>query len=134
MVNNFAYQDPNQEDAGEILAALATTAGLEKPSVEDIRKEMRAKRDERRKMRMKQHPIVKLAPNEDVGELMLAMIRTEGDREENAKRRSKQMLEWAGDNEERIETLRKYCKAVLEGDFEINEHSRKALQRIAEDK
>ena len=134
VVNNFAYQDPNQEDAGEILAALATTAGLEKPSIDEIRKQIRAQRDERRKMRMKQHPLVKLAPNEDIGELMLALIRSEGDREANAKRRSRQLLEWAGNNEERKAALRKYCKAVLEGEFEINEHSRKALQKIAEDK
>ncbi len=76
------------------------------------------------------HPVVKLAPNPELGRIMHRMFYTEGNRSENAKRRSKEMLEWAGENKERQAALKKYCKAVLAGDFEINQYGRRALEKL----
>ena len=62
---------------------------------------------------------------------MFRMLRTEANRSENAKRRSKELLEWAGENKERQAALKKYCKAVLAGDIDTDQYSRNALEKLA---
>ena len=134
VLSNFALQDPNPSDAADILAVVAKTLGKPAPDFDAMRLEMRKKRDARRNMRMKATPIFKLAPNDNLAEIMWVMIHTEGDREQNAKKRSGQFLEWAGDNEEKLADLRAYCKAILEADIELNEFSKKAIQELSKDK
>ena len=68
-----------------------------------------------------------------VAALMLRMMYTEGSRERNARRQREAMLEWAGDNAERKAALKKYCQAILDGDFEVNEYAEAALKEIIKD-
>ena len=63
---------------------------------------------------------------------MFGLVNGRGNLSQNAKRRTKQLVDWAGENEERQAALKEYCKAVLEGDFELNQYSKAALQELTE--
>ena len=79
------------------------------------------------------NPIYKLAPNPELGRLMLSMLYNEGNRAARTKQVASHMRQWAGDSQERRAALAKYCKAVVSGDFELNEYARKELKQLAAD-
>ena len=41
------------------------------------------------------------------------------------------VAEGAGDSKERKSVLEEYCKAVLAGDFQLNQYSRAAIEKLA---
>ena len=81
--------------------------------------------------RIKASAVFKIAPNEELGRIMFGMVNGRGNQTLISKRRSKQLLDWAGEDGDRKATLKKYCKAVLAGDFKLNQYSKAALQKLA---
>ena len=131
MTSNFALKAPNRTDAPKILAQLADAMGQPVPSFEKIQAELRAERNRRREMRTRQNPVFKLAPNEDLGRLMIRMLFQEGSSAEYVNGVAKEMSNWASDEAEKKAALATYCRAVLNGDFEINRYVREALERLS---
>ncbi len=133
VVNNFVFQAPNNRDLQTIMAAAAKALGKPEPTLAKVQRELRAERQRRADKRMKASPVFKLAPNEQLGRIMFGMVNARGNRSQNAKRRSQQFVDWAGDSKERKSALKKYCKAVLAGDFGLNRYSLAAIQKLAGD-
>ena len=133
VIKSFAFEDPSGRDSEPVLAALGKTLGKTAPKFTEIRESIRAERRARQEKELAKSPIVKLAPNTDVGLIMLRMIQTEGNKSENAKRRTKELLAWAGDNTERQAALKKYCKAILAGEFVRDDYAQSAIQKLAGD-
>lgn len=131
VVKSFALLDPNFRDTEQILTSVAKSLGQPSPSFEAIQSAVLAERRQRRARTRAQAPIVKLAPNPELGAIMYNMIRTEGNRAENARRRSEELLKWAKDNRERQLAIKTYCKAILQGEFEMGEYSRAAIKKLA---
>lgn len=131
VVDNFVLTQPNLTDAPKILGSLATALDKPKPSSDKIRTEMRAARTKSRKANMRDNPVFKLAPNAELGELMVSMLYGERVNEEHVANVEKQMTKWVGDNAERKTLLTKYAKSVLDGKFEINRYAREALAKLA---
>ena len=131
VVDNIVLEDPNGRDLETIMAAVAKALGEPTPTLAKVQQELRAERQRKRDERIKSSPVFKLAPNEQLGRIMFGMVNARGNRSQNAKRRSQQLVDWAGDSKERQSTLRKYCKAVLEGDFELDQYSRAAVEKLA---
>ena len=130
--NNFVLRAPNGSDAPKILNALAKTLGEPAPSIDKIRTELRAERDRRRQKRIAENPIYKLAPNAELGRLMVGMQYGEGNNAARVKRTAEQLVKWTGKDEKKREMLRKYSKAVLNSDnIRLTEASRQALTRLA---
>jgi len=132
VLNSFALLGPNNTDAQKILSAIAEVIGKERPSYDQIRAEMRAERDRRRVARRKESPVFKLAPDEVLGTLMLNMVHMEGATEERVQEASLKLIKWAGDDQDKRAALAKYCKALLNGNFEINRYARAALKQMSE--
>ena len=128
---NFALEDASAGDAPEILNALAKLMGKPAPSYEKIRKEVRAERARRREMRRREHPVVKLAPEIELGKLMLRMIQTEIRTAAHFKKVGDDMRKWVGDDERKKNALARYCRAVLEKEFELSEEARKVIKKLA---
>jgi hypothetical protein len=133
VVNNLVFQAPNQRDLQAIMAAVAKALGKPEPTLANVQRELRAERQRRAEKRIKASPVFKLAPNEQLGRIMFGMVNARGNRSQNARRRSQQLLDWAGDSKERRSALKKYCKAVLAGDFNLNQYSRAAIQKLTRD-
>lgn len=132
VTHNFAINGPNNTDAPAILTAISKTIGAKKaPSLDQIRKEMRADRDRRRQNRIKQNPVYKLAPNDQLGRLMVAMLFREQVNEAAIKELSVGMTKWAGDDKKKKAALAAYAKKVLKGGFEINRYAREALEEFS---
>jgi hypothetical protein len=131
VVTSLALLDANYRDSEPILASVAKLLGKPEPSFAEISEGLQAERRQRREQAMLQNRIVKLAPNRAVGVIMYRMVHTEANRAENAKRRSEELLKWAGNNKERQAAMKKYCKAVLQGEFEMNDYSREAIKKLA---
>ncbi len=132
VVNNFALLAPNNTDAPKILEALAKALGQkEVPSIDKIREELRAERDRRRNRNLANNPIVKLAPNEELGRIMIRMIVGEGLNERRVAEVKAQLKKWAGDNKERQAALVKYSEKILDGNFRLNRYAREALEDLA---
>ncbi len=130
--SNFVLRAPNGTDAPEILKALAKTLGEPAPSMDKIRAELRAERDRRSQKRIAENPIYKLAPNAELGRLMVRMQYGEGNNAARVKRTAEQLEKWAGKEEKKCEMLRKYSQAVLDSDnIRLTEASRKELKRLA---
>lgn len=79
---------------------------------------------------IKSSPVFKLAPNEPLGRIMFGMVNARGNRSQNAKRRTQQLLDWAGDNMERQSELKKYCKALLAGEFKLDQYAQASVQKL----
>ena len=133
VVNNLVFNAPNNRDLETIMAAVAKALGKPEPTLAKVQQELRAERQRRADKRIKASPVFKLAPNEQLGRIMFGMVNARGNRSQNAKRRSQQLLDWAGDSKERKSALKKYCKAVLAGDFRLNQYSLAAIQKLAGD-
>ena len=122
--------ESNNTDAPKILAAIARAAGRPAPSIETIQKELRADRARRREMQQMQNPIVKLAPDSELGKLMLRMLHREDSSKAVTQRIVDAMVEWAGTDRRKKAALAGYCKAVLEK-FDYNEDVQRALRKLA---
>lgn len=133
VVSNLVFEAPNQRDLETIMAAVAKSLGKPKPTLAKVQQELRAERQRQADKRIKASPVFKLAPNEQLGRIMFGMVNARGNRTQNAQRRSQQLVDWAGDDKERNSALMKYCKAVLAGNFKLNQYSRAALQKLADD-
>ncbi len=133
VVASFALEDPNQRDSDKILKEVAKVIGKDAPSYEQIREQLNERRRMRRDRRLRENPIFKLAPNDELGKMMVNMMGGEGSRERIARRQSEAMIKWVGDSAERKAALKKYCQAVLDGDFEMNEYAEAALKKIVKD-
>ena len=105
--------------------------GEPEPKLAEVQQELRADRQRRLDMRIKASPVFVLAPDEQLGKIMYGMVNARGNQAMNADRRSEQLIAWAGDSKERMSLLKEYCKAVLEGDFALNQYSREAIQKLA---
>lgn len=133
VVSNLVFNAPNGRDLEKIMAAVAKAYGKPAPKLAKVQQELRAERQRQMAKRIKASPVFKLAPNEQLGRIMFGMVNGRGNRSLVAKRRSKQLRDWAGDNKDRKATLRKYCKAVLTGNFKLNRYSREALENLAKE-
>ena len=133
VVSNLVFKAPNNRDLQTIMAAVAKALGKPEPTLAKVQQELRAERQRREDKRIKASPVFKLAPNEQLGRIMFGMVNARGNRSQNAKRRSQQLLDWEGDSKERKSALKKYCKAVLAGDFRLNQYSLAAIQKLAGD-
>ena len=133
VVDNLVFQAPNNRDLQLIMASVAKALGKPEPTLAKVQKELRDQRQREADKRMKASPVFKLAPNEQLGRIMYGMVRARGNRAKNAERRSQQLLEWAGDSDERKSALKKYCKAVLDGDFKPDRYSLEAIENLASD-
>lgn len=131
VVSNLVFNAPNNRDLQAIMAAVAKALGNPEPKLEDVQQELRAERQRLAEATIKASPIFKLAPDEQLGRIMYGMVNARGNQSMNANRRREQLLEWAGDSKERMTLLKEYCKAVLDGDFELNRYSREAIQELA---
>ena len=130
VLSNFALLGPNNTDAQKILSSLAKALGQKEPSYEKIRSELRAERTKKSEATRKAHPVFKLAPENSLGKLMMSMLYREGITAEHVKEVSEQMKKWAGENKTKKAALAKYCKAVLDGKFEVNRYAREALEEL----
>ena len=131
VVSNFALKAPNNTDAPKILKALAKSIGQPVPSYDKIRAELKAERKRRREKRLRENAVFKLAPNDDLGRLMVSMLYRERINEESVARVVKQLKEWAGKDDKKKATLAKYCKAVLKGKHAKNRYAREVLQKLS---
>ena len=131
VVDNLVFQAPNLRDLETIMAAVAKALGEPEPTLAKVQQELRAQRQRQADKRIKESPVFKLAPNEQLGRIMFGMVNSRGNRSQNAKRRSQQLLDWAGDSEERMSVLEKFCKAVLAGDFQLDQYARPAVEKLA---
>ncbi len=131
VVDNLVFQAPNFRDLETIMGAVAKALGKPEPILAEVQQELRAERQRQADERIKASPVFKIAPNEELGRIMYGMVNARGNPSQNAKRRSKQLLDWAGDSEDRMSALKKYCKAVLAGDFKLDQYSQSAIQTIA---
>jgi hypothetical protein len=130
VVNNFAFTQPNNTDAPKILEALAKAVDQPAPSYDKIRAELLAERKRKRAKRSTQNPVYKLAPNAELGRLMLSLVYRERPSEAAAKDASESLSKWAGSNKDKQAALAKYSKAVLRGKFEINRYARAELEKL----
>lgn len=133
VVDNFVFNAPNRNDLHTIMKSVAKALDQPEPELAKVQQELRAERQRQADKRMKASPVFKLAPHAELGRIMFGMVNARGNRSQNAKRRSQQLLDWAGDSEERKAALQKYCKAVLSGDFKLNRYSLAALKKLAEE-
>ena len=131
VVGNLVFQAPNANDLQKIMAAVAKALGEPEPALAKVQQELRAERQRQAEKRIKASPVFKLAPNEQLGRIMFGLVNSRGNRSLNAKRRSQQLQEWAGDSIERNSDLKKYCKAVLAGDFQLDRYAREAVKKFA---
>lgn len=128
VVDNLVFQAPNNNDLQSIMASVAKALGKPKPDLAQVRKELRAERQREADKRMKASPVFKLAPEEQLGRIMYGLVHARGNRVKNAERRSKLLLEWVGEDDERRSMLNKYCKAVLAGDFKPDRYAQAAIE------
>ena len=133
VVSNLVFSAPNNRDLQKIMAAVAKAHSKPAPTLAKVQQELRAERKKEMEKRMKASPVFKLAPNEQLGSIMFGMVNARGNRIQSANRRTKQLLEWAGDDKERRATLKKYCKGVLEGEFQLDRYASAAIQKLASD-
>ena len=133
VVSNMVFKAVNAKDLEKIMVAVAKASGKPIPKLAKVQQELRAERQAAMTKRIKASPIFKLAPNEELGRTMFFMVNGRGNRARVAKFRGKQLADWVGDNKERKATLKKYCKAVLAGDFELNRYAREAIEEFAKD-
>ncbi|MDA7980521.1 MAG: hypothetical protein MPJ50_17325 [Pirellulales bacterium] len=99
----------------------------------EVQQELRAERRRQNDERIKASPIFQLVPNAQLGRIMYGMIHARGNRSQIAARRSQQLIDWAGDGEERQSALKDYCKAVLAGDFGLDRYAQEAVKKLAGD-
>ena len=133
VVKNLVFNAPNNRDLESIMQAVAAAVNAPEPALAKIQQELMAERKREMEKRIKASSVYKLAPNDELGRIMFGIVNARGNRMMNAKRRSQQLTDWAGDSEERISTLKNYCEAVLSGDYPLNQYSRNALKKIAEE-
>lgn len=133
VVGNMVFQAPNYRDLETIMVAVAKALGKPEPTLSKVQQELRAERQRQADKKIKASPVFKLAPNAQLGRIMFGMVNPRGNRSKNAQRRGQQLLDWAGDSKERKSALKKYCKAVLTGDFNLDRYSRPALKKLAEE-
>lgn len=133
VVDNLVFNAPNAGDLKSIMQTVAKALGRPKPTLANVQKELRAERQRQQEERIKASPVFKLAPNEQLGRIMFGMVNARGNRSKNAQRRSQQLLDWAGDSKERRLKLQEYCESVLEGDFQLDQYSRAAIKKLAQD-
>ena len=133
VVSNLVFNAPNNNDLQKIMAAVAEAYGEPAPTLASVQQELRAERQRQMDIRLKASRVFKIAPAEEPGRIMFGMVNGRGNQTQNAKRRSQQLLDWAGDDKERKVALKEYCKAVLAGDFDLNRYSREAIEKLAGD-
>ena len=133
VVSNLVFNAPNYNDLQKIMAAVAKASGKTAPTLASVQKELRDERQRELDKRVKASPVFKLAPDEQLGRIMFGMLSGRGNLSLVAKRRSRQLRDWAADDVERKTVLKKYCEAVLAGKFKLNRYSREAIQAIAEE-
>jgi len=131
VVSNLVFDAPNNRDLETIMGAVAKALGKPKPTLAGVQQELRAERQRQLDKRIKASPVFKLAPNEELGRIMFGMVQSRGNRAANARRRNKQLVDWAGDDKERMIVLKKYCQSVLDGEFPLDQYAREALQKLA---
>ena len=133
VVKNLVFNAPNNRDLESVMRAIANAVDAPEPTLARIQKELMAERKREMEKRIKASPVYKFAPDEELGRIIYGVVNARGNRMMHAKRRSQQLTDWSGDSEERAAELKKYCKAVLSGDFPLNQYSLNALKKIAED-
>ena len=111
-----------RDAARPLYEELAAAIDRPVPSADKIREELRAERSQRREMKMMQeNPLFKLAPDPQLGQLMVRMTQREAYKAADTKRIAGQMLKWAGDSKQRKTALAEYCRAVLKGKSDLHE-------------
>lgn len=133
VVKNMALAAPNGKDLESIMVAVAETLDKPKPTLAQVQQELRAERQKELDKRMKASPVFKIAPNEELGRIMFGLVNGRGNQTLIAKRRSKQFRDWVGDDKQRESELKKYCQAVLAGEFKLNRYTKSALEELAGD-
>ena len=133
VVDNFAINGPNNNDAPEILAAIARTIDRPTPSLEKIRDEIRADRQRKRDSRYREDPVYKLAPNDELGRMMVAMVKQEQASEAGVKETMERMQRWAGKDQQKRELVAQYARRLLNGNFSINRYAREALEQLLDE-
>lgn len=132
VVSNLVFNAPNNNDLQKIMAAVANASGKPEPTLAKVQQELRAERQRQQEKRIKESPVFKLAPNEELGRIMFGMVNARGNRSKNAERRNQQLVEWLGDNKNRQAVLKKYCKAVLAGNFQPDRYSLAVIEKFAD--
>lgn len=131
--SNFAILGANtKQDAPKLLAAIAAAIGKPAPAVEQINRELRAERDRRRERNLKQRPLFRLAPNEQLGRLMVAMVYREQRSEADVARVAAAIRKWAGEDAERKKSVRDYSRAILDKQFDLHRYAREQIEKFAE--
>ncbi|MEM7478914.1 MAG: hypothetical protein AAF483_28360 [Planctomycetota bacterium] len=130
VVSNLVFNAPNNRDLESIMKAIAIACNAPEPTLADVQGELREVRQSEMEKRIKASPVFKLAPNEELGRIMFFMVNAHGNRTVIAKRRSQELLDWAENNQERQVVLKKYCEAILSGDFALNQYSRAAIKKL----
>ena len=133
VVSNLVFKAVNANDLEKIMVAVAKASGKPIPKLAKVQQELRAERQKQMEKRIMASPVFKLASNDQLGRTMFFMVNGRGNLSRVASFRSKQLVDWAGDNKDRKAELKKYCKAVLDGDFKLNRYAREALEKLAED-
>ncbi len=133
VVSNLVFKAVNAKDLEKIMVAVAKAAGKPVPKLAKVQQEVRAERQKEMTKRINASPVFKLAPNEQLGRTMFFMVNGRGNLSRAASFRAKQFNDWVGDNQARKAELKKYCKAVLDGEFKLNRYAREVLQKLAKD-
>lgn len=131
VVTNMALAAPSGHDLEAIMVAVADALEKPKPELAKVQQDLRAERQKELDKQMKDSPLFRIAPNEELGRIMFGLVNGRGNQSLIANRRRKQLLEWGGEDSERQSEMKKYCKAVLDGDFNLNRYSKAALQELA---
>ncbi len=131
VVSNLVFKAVNAKDLEKIMVEVAKASGKPVPKLAKVQQELRAERQAAMTKRIEASPVFKIAPNEQLGRTMFFMVNGRGNLSRVANFRTKQLREWAGDNKERNAELKKYCNAVLDGDFKLNRYAKEALQKLA---
>lgn len=131
VVDNLVFNAPNYRDLESIMVSVANALGESKPTLAGVQQELKAQRQRELEKRIKASPSFKLAPHEDLGKIMYGLVNSRGNRAKNAERRTKMLLDWVGDSKQRRSQLAKYCQAILDGDFQLDQFARAALKKLA---
>jgi hypothetical protein len=133
VLDNLVLNAPNYRDLESIMVLVANALEKPKPKLAKVQQELREERQRQLDRRIKASPVFKLSPNEELGQIMYGLVNGRGNRSKNAQRRSQQLMDWAGDSEARKNQLQEYCKSVLDGDFKLDQYSRVAIQKLAQE-
>ncbi len=131
VVANLALLGANSVQSSKILAEVAKVMGTPVPSIDKIREEVRADRQRKRTGPLQRDRVFKLAPDAQLGELMVLMLYRENNTEAYIQEAADDILAWAGDDAKRKADVVKYCKSILAGEFDYSQDAAKTLKKIA---